>query len=403
MRGRVEFADCVLFVALFLGAGCGERGQGGSGLDDVETIPETAIQVVGSSDLIRNIVDVALASDRTIWILNAAEPYFIAMAPDGSVIRTWGRRGGGPGELRNPNTLVPDVSGPLWVFDRSHHAFLRVDGPEDAVETIAIPAESIPAGRIMSAENLGAGQGARAWIRGVDSGFLLAVSRAGSSPFTRLWNSDIVRLTRDGTTEIAVPIADHLGDPGDRFGQEATEFLPFPLWALCPNGSTALYSPLSNSVLRLSRGEHAAVDSAGLPPERGIEMTMDRIFRMAYGFMQSQAPAGQRPDSATLYAELQGQWSEMQTRSATVFPEYADLHCTEPGTLWLQRFDPDRGMMGRGPVRLRIGEDDRIRTIRFPDSFRPLRFESTRALGVHRDDLDIESVAWMMLPASTSR
>jgi hypothetical protein len=54
--------------------------------------------------------------------------------------------------------------------------------------------------------------------------------------------------------------------------------------------------------------------------------------------------------------------------------------------------------MGRGPVWTRIATDDGVSTVRFPDSFRPLRFREDRALGIAIGEFDIESVARVALP-----
>jgi hypothetical protein len=365
----------------------------------VERVPEERLEIIGTSDVISRIADATTASDGTIWILNSADPYFIQMADDGSILRAWGRRGGGPSEFRNPNALVPDSeSGSVWVFDRGHYALLRVDGAEEALHTIAIPRDAIQPGRIASTENAGVGNGARVWLRASPSGFLFAVGRGEGTSFTRLWTSDIVRLLPDGSTSTAFALGDRVGDPAARFGEGATEFLPYPLWAVCDDGSAAAYSPLRNNVVRYTADDVAA-DSTALPPEQALEITMDRIFRMAYSFMREQTSGGQLPDSATMYAQLQGQWNQMEAQAARVFPEYADLHCAGSGSLWIQRFDPDHGMMGRGPVWYRLDAAGAVSAFQFPEAFQPLRFEGDVVLGILRDDLDIEHVARMRLPA----
>ena len=125
---------------------------------------------------------------------------------------------------------------------------------------------------------------------------------------------------------------------------------------------------------------------------------MDRIFRMVFAFMRDQSPVGQKPDSAQLYATLAGQWNGMKAHSSPVFPDYADMDCTAARTLWLQQFDPDGGRMGRTSIWLRIDGSGSIVRFRFPDSFRPMRFEATRILGSQRGEYDVESAAWLALP-----
>jgi hypothetical protein len=395
---RLRIRVSVLCIVLL--AGCSSEAATRAGDASEHVIPAGAVHVVGTSEAIAHIMDVATDDDGTIWILNTAEPFLIAMAQDGSVTRSWGRRGGGPAEFRNPGALVPDAAtGKLWLYDRGRHALLRIDGPEEELETVPIPRDAFPSGRVATAENFGTGN-PRVWVRSAGAGFVFAVSRDGASPFERLWNTDLVVVTRSGEWRDSWAMSAALGDPASRYGSGTTQFMPYPLWTLCADGSMAQYDPLGNRIRRAS-ADGAPTDSIALPGERRVEITMDRIFRMAYAFMRDQAPAGQRPDSATMYANLAGQWSALQAASSPVFPEYAEFHCSGDGALWLMLFDADAGMMGRSLDWYRIDAAGRITGYRFPDGFRPLQFEADRILGLQRDELDIESAAWLELPSAS--
>lgn len=364
--------------------------------DGASTTAASGVEVVGTSEMIGRIADVIEGEDGTIWVLNSTAPYFIAMSPDGTVLRSWGRSGGGPDEFRGPSTLLEDpATGQIYAYDSGHHALMRVDGPEDPVETLMLPRDSIPTGRVVSSENLGAM--GRAWIVGTTDGYLVGVQQSAAD-LTGMWGARIVELSRDGEVHPAFAISDRLGDPATRYGSTATEFLPYPLFARCPDASIALYDPLSNGIIRLSPDD-AVMDTIPLPPERSLEVTFDRVFRMAYGFMKEQMPGGQAPDSASMYNLLQSQWGQMENEAAGVFPEYADLQCPD-GTFWMQVFDPDAGQMGRSPNWMHVSADGMTSNYRFPDRFRPLRFESSRILGVSFGEFDIESVAWMPVPGT---
>lgn len=356
---------------------------------------DPSIAEIGTSEEIGHIMDIAEADDGTIWVLNETAPFFVALSPDGEVLRAWGRQGGGPSEFRNPSTLISGSTG-VWVYDRGHHTIMRVDGPEDPVESIMIPRDSIRAGRIASMDQAGTG-GDRGWVRSTDSGFLVAVQGPGETSMGRLWTANIVHLDRDGSTRRVFALGDRLGDAASRFGKADLEFMPYPVWAVCPDRTAAVYDPISNTVVRINSDD---TDGARvqLPPERRLELTLDRVFRMAYSFIRDQAPAGLRPDSALVYAQLESEWKDVAGEVAPVFPEYADLQCTGDNTLWIQLFDPDRGSMGQGPAWLRIDSAGTISQIEFPEEFEPFRFQADDVLGVVRDDLDIESVARMRLP-----
>ena len=185
------------------------------------------------------------------------------------------------------------------------------------------------------------------------------------------------------------------------------EILPFPLWSACPDGGMALYDPLTNSVRRLTAAGRET-GSHALPPERGLEMTMERFWSLIYRRIMAEAegPDGDDlpTDSVALYEMMKGFIEEeggLSEMASPVFPEYRSLACGgSDGTLWLQLFD--MGSPGRsiadGPEWLRIGPDGATRRIVFPGSFSPLRFTDDRIWGSHRGDFDIESVAWIASP-----
>lgn len=54
--------------------------------------------------------------------------------------------------------------------------------------------------------------------------------------------------------------------------------------------------------------------------------------------------------------------------------------------------------MGRGATWLRITDSGVRAEVRFPDDFRPMRFHDGRVWGIHRDDFDVDHVAWVEMP-----
>lgn len=92
-------------------------------------VPESYIGYVGA---------MTMAEDGTIFVADGQAGRVVAFAPDGSFVRTFGRRGQGPGEFRTP-ALLEVVDGVLWAEDlvaQRSHAF-ALDGT--LLRTATIP------------------------------------------------------------------------------------------------------------------------------------------------------------------------------------------------------------------------------------------------------------------------
>ena len=124
-------------------------------------------------------------------------------------------------------------------------------------------------------------------------------------------------------------------------------------------------------------------------------MSFDRFFGMVYRGFQEQAPAGQLPDSVQMRGMLQEQFRQAQGAIAKVFPEYADLRCTEEGTFWLQPFDIASGRFGHGPEWIRFDDNGSATAVSFPDGFIVHRIDDDRVWGAMIDSMGVPSVAWV--------
>ena len=387
------------FAGLVLLAGCSTPDRPDSGdLAPIVVGPED-IHIVGSSDSIASVSDVMPLADGSAWILNNTEPYLIHLSSEGEVLRTLGRQGGGPGEFSWPSTLIRSpATGAVWVYDSTHGQFVRVEESARDPEVRPLPrdVEGIP--RMSSYEYLWMSNGGRVWIRGTQDqgGFIFAQASAAVPWIFSLWSTDVVRLEGDGTLETVLSTSAVVGDPSVRF-PGATRFLPYPMWAACPGGSLAVYDPNANLVRRFT-SEGDSITTHGLPPERQVEITLDRIVDTVYPGVTRNPAWGARPDREELHQLLRRYWEQRGHEFSEVFPEYAHLDCSEDDTLWIQPFDTTAGEMGRGPSWLRITADDARGTAEFPPSFRPLRFHEGRIWGIDRDEFDVEHVAWLELP-----
>ena len=377
--------------------------------DDLQTrvIPDEAAKVAPPSDSIASIVDIALGADGTVWVMSTTEPFFVAMSLEGEVLDSRGRRGDGPGEFRTPSNLL-QVGRPvqIWAYDSRAGKFARVDGPEDEIEELFFRRESgIRGASSISWEDSWDEWSSRRWIAGREDGFLFAHSAADDNFMGKMWDFEVAHLALDSSTSTVLSSGDLLGDPTVRYG-EVGEISPVPVWAACPDGSMALYDPLANSVRRLARGGGER-GSHALPPERSLNVTLERAFALMYRPMMAamERPDGPQTqgfptDSAALFEMFKNEVGD-DLSETDLLPEYKHLACTgSDGPLWLQIFDVESQgrSLGDGLEWLRIGPDGAIQRIVFPESFSPLRFTEDRIWGSHRGDFDIESVAWIASP-----
>lgn len=354
-------------------------------LEDVNLVP--------TPDMLARIVDVEPAGDGRIWVLNALEPFFVVIGTDGQVERSFGRRGGGPGEFDDPIALVRGPSGRMWTFDNLRKAFRPVAGDQE--RDLALPTEW----QVVSFENAGMGMVATApWVQSQDGDFLIARRRpsAPASGGLGIWHADIYRVGMDAegvSLEVALAVPDVLADPGERY-PGATILVPYPLWTVCSDGAFGLYDPLENALRRFAPNgrEEPAI---ALSEERRESVTFDRVFGMVYRLFAERRPGGQAPDSMQMRSVLQAQFAQREGGFAEVFPEYADLRCTDEGTFWLQPYRVADGRFERSPEWTRLSRDGSCSRLLLPETFTLHRIDGDRIWGTVMDSLGVPAIAWV--------
>jgi hypothetical protein len=144
-----------------------------------------------------------------------------------------------------------------------------------------------------------------------------------------------------------------------------------------------------------------------LPVLPRTEVTRERFVRLMLPFAMAQAAGAVSPngeykvsaaDSARILSGLRSRITASTDQLANLLPRYTDLRCDEKGTMWMQPFDIGTGGLDGGPTWLRIAPDGTAERVRLPDRFDPYRFTSRRIWGVQRSELDIASVAWIVVP-----
>ncbi len=350
-------------------------------------VTSDSVHALPTSEALVRVLDLWPGRADSVWVLNAMEPFVLVIsASDGRVLSADGRRGAGPQEFSEPTALFADSAGRVWIYDRRTNALTA----GDLRERVALPADTLLTGRLLSQEDVGTVTG-RTWIHHSAGRFFVARSRTGSraGPALTLWQSDLVSFVPQGEVRVALPVATLLGAPAERFGA-VREYGPYPLWTQCRDGTFELYDPNRNAVRRFDAAGGGLGERA-LPPERAIAITEAGLFAMLVPAMLQQGA-----DTAAMRRQMAANWPEFSRGVARVFPEYGDLRCGEDGGVWLQRFDPRAGM-GRGVSWLRLEADGAL-AVDFPPDFRPIHFAKEQIWGIIRDEVDVESIAWIRTP-----
>ena len=76
-----------------------------------------------------NVRSLAFDAHGNLYILDVGQHHVVVLDPQGQLIRTFGSRGQGPGELRSPMNLTVLGSGEVAIFDMGHQSF-QVFSPE---------------------------------------------------------------------------------------------------------------------------------------------------------------------------------------------------------------------------------------------------------------------------------
>ena len=80
--------------------------------------------------------DIALAGDRGFYVSDGyGNSHIHHLAPDYSLIKTWGGRGDGPGEFNLPHCVHYDTRGRVWVADRENNRVQIFDSDGNHLES----------------------------------------------------------------------------------------------------------------------------------------------------------------------------------------------------------------------------------------------------------------------------
>lgn len=395
-------------LALLALAACGAPGPADE--DAPLVLTDADVHVLGTSDSIAVVEDLAVLDDGTVWIQNSVEPLFLGFDAAGDLLAAHGRRGGGPEELGAPAGLVVGgLDGEAWTLDRRRHALIRVSAPGEPRAEVSLPRDAIPPGSVMGGMSLMSNLVRTASL----GGEIVLPRRRGAGEvsaagfWTTIWNADLVAVDpATGRVRTVVSLPDVLGDLEAHFADVSAGFPPFPfwyrLWAVCGDREVRLYDFRGNQ-LRGFAPDGTALDPVPLPPPPFTQVTPRQFVRTLFDLIAAERAGAVTPgvgrvsasDSARL---IQGAVSRLEgtpEEHAAVLPQYVDFRCDDDGAIWLRPLDLDAGGMRGTAHWLRIDPDGGVREVRFPERFDPYRFADGRVWGVVRDELDVASVGWV--------
>ncbi len=367
----------------------------------------SAIDVLGSSESLAIVQDLEVLGDGSVWVLNSGEPFFVGFGPGGESLGTHGRHGGGPREFPMPSAFVTGGwDGEAWIFDLVRHAFIRISRPDAEPAEIALPSGDLARGTVRGGMNM-----LTPTVRTARFGREIIVPRSnppaeGGALAMRysLLRADLAALDPlSAEARVLVSLGDVLEDPsGDFIPSEGGFPQWYRLWAVCGDDHVRVHDRVRNQ-LRGFDGSGTETGPIDLPPVPFTEVTPRQFAATVFALRQAELTGDVRArlsadDRERLLDEMvrgiRGEPHEL----ASYLPRYVDLRCGVDGTVWLHPFDPDAGGLKGGPLWLRITANGVAREVRLPDRFDAFRFSGSRIWGIHRDELDVPSVASIGLP-----
>lgn len=124
-------------LAVSAGA-CGDRSS--EALSDVPEIELAALPLIGADAGqaevgFGSIADLEIGSDGSLFVLDDMNRTILVFDEEGTLLRTFGGRGQGPGELERPSDLLWGPDGRLWVVDSRNGRYTVFEANGDLVAT----------------------------------------------------------------------------------------------------------------------------------------------------------------------------------------------------------------------------------------------------------------------------
>jgi hypothetical protein len=406
---RLRFA---LHLALLAPVSCGGPDQNPASDPDAPlAFTPSDVHVLGTSEAIAEVRDLAVLADGSVWVLNSLAPFFVGFDAEGGVLGAHGTAGGGPEEFQLPSAFVTGGTGDAaWVFDFRRHALIEISDPGAPWSQISIPRDAVPGGSLVGGMDI-----MSSTVRTARLGDEIVLARTSGSMDQGIHAfrmsvlaADLLAL--DPATEsvrTVVTLGDVLRSPAEGFDPVAGGFpLWYRLWTVCGDTHLRVYDRVGNQI-RSFAADGAEGAPTALPPVPFTEVSERQFARALFPLLQAEATGAvgrelTPEDSVRLLNDMVQRVEGEPDQLAAYLPRYVDFRCGADGDLWMQPFDLERGGLAGSSTWLRIAPDGTTGEVRMPDRFDAFRFTADRIWGVQRDGLDRASVAWIELPGGAA-
>lgn len=377
-------ARSVALALLAAAAGCG-RAEAEAARAVRETAPAVSFQ---ADETLHDVRDVVVDDAGRVWVLAGLEPFVRTYAPDGRLVRTFGRLGKGPGEIMNPWSLfltgVPSAPIGVWDVGMRRLVHFSADGASMGSRSIDVLPNTV------RSDMRDITYGTVDVLRGWGGGYVLQDEPGGVIHPVQILYSRLVKLDGDGRT---VGI---LADFRQRFRgqisqlQGASTMVPLPLWASCADGGLVFLDPFESTLVWIdSAGRETGTTRLTLPRPRLEEEDRRRYLSHVIALELH----GQQVEAGYLESVVDRALRSQRNRFPETAPPAVDLLCGPPGEAWLQRFSTDDHPLGYAREWMVVDRQGNSRALRFPPRFQPRFLTRDAAIGVLTDSLDVQQIA----------
>ncbi len=326
-------------------------------------------------------------ADGNLYVLDGDGIRLLGYGPDGSFLGSWGREGGGPGELGSgfgggPRSMALGPGDTLWIDDRANQrlTLIPVDGGEPA--SLALPQSSRGFGGAMSVDSAG--------VVAILSTFSFSPGDADDGMPPR----PIVRVGRDGEVgdtlwTAPAPPTDMvtISSGGNQLMMMMSQrFAPGFYWVPFDDGAIALAESAAYDIRFVdASGEPERILRRNPPPRLVTEADRQTYLDSLL------AP----PEEETRFnsAEIRRERAEATTFADSV-PRIVEMRRDTRDRLWVGVSEEQPEVIERIDVYDRdgtlLGE---LRDMPMPDHF----FADGRAAIIDQDELDVQQVLVMQL------
>jgi hypothetical protein len=384
--GRCRAPGLALLVAC--AAGCGSGGREEAAL---RTVALDSVEVIAGDVRLGEITDVAVAGHDTIWVLSKKAPVLTLLTGGAGSPKQFGRAGRGPGEIRNPWSLLRSSSrGAVGVWDVAAQEVLHYTPQGDLAGRVPVRLS----GGVVRGDIRKVSYGHARRMRAVGDGFVLEDAPRGIS---RTRDYALMTLTlHDASGRPTDTIVD-FSRGGSSPLPTASALVPIPLWTTCGDREVAVFDPGTATIRRYSsRG--AVVDSQAVSVPRR-EVSSDDVFRYVLHVIRSESgprnrPARELEDDASHVA-----WAARH-EFGTVAPPAVDLLCSPGHAYLLQQFSTETDPLGFGREWILVRANSAPTVLRFPAGFQPVAFDGLQVIGILRAASRQQRIGRVRLPSA---